>query len=144
VFLPAFTSTPPRPSSPPTSWLLAAPNLPLQSLLEELMDLQESSQDKKLNRLMDNQEATLRLMENFVRETRVFRDLVSNFMRESRGKKCCGCHCVTERARVSPKPYSGRLTTISTGDFRDCAFEDCGDGAVGDFEDCMVENFRGL
>ena len=59
-------------------------------------------------------------------------------MRESREKKCCGCHCVTERARVSPKPYSGRLTTISTGDLRDCAF---GDGAVGDFEDCMVENF---
>ena len=105
------------------------------------MDLQESSQDKKRNRLMDNQEATLKLMKNFIRETRAFRDLVSNFMRESREKKCCGCHCVTERAKVSPKPYSGRLTTILTGDLRDCAFEDFGDGAVGDFEDCMVENF---
>ena len=137
MFLPVCTSTP-CPPSPPTSWLPAAPNLPAQSLLGELMDLQASSQDKKLNRLMNNQEATLKLMENFIRETRAFRDLVSNCTRESREKKCCGCHCITKRARVSPKPYSGRLTMISTGDLGHCAF---GDGAVGDFEDCMVENF---
>jgi len=105
------------------------------------MDLQESSDDNKLNRLLDNQEATLKLMANFMKETREFRELVSNFMRESRERKWCGCHCVTERVRVSPKPYSGRLTTISTEDLRDSAVGDFGDGAFGDFGDGMVEDF---
>ena len=84
---------------------------------------------------MDNQEATLKLIASFMRETREFRELVSNFMRESREGKCCGCHCVTERARVFPKPYSGRLTTISTGDLRDSAVGNFGDGAFEDFGD---------
>ena len=73
-----------------------------------------------------------------MRETREFRELVSNFMRESRQRTCYRCHCITERVRVSPKPCSGRLTTISTGDFRDSAVGNFGDGAVGD---CMVEDF---
>ena len=143
MFHPVCTSTSPRLPSPPTSWLPAAPNLPAQSLLGELMDLQQSSHENKLNRLLDNQEATctLKLMESFMRETREFRELVSNFMRESRERTCCGCHCVTERVRVSPKPCSGRLTTISTVDFRDSAVGNFGDGAVGDFGDCMVEDF---
>ena len=92
MFRPGCTSTPPPPS-PPTSWLPAAPNLPAQSLLGELLDLQEISDEQKINRLLDNQEVTLKLMANFMRETREFRELVTNFMREIREKKCCGCHC---------------------------------------------------
>ena len=102
-------------------------------------DLREFSHEQKLNRLLDNQEATLKLMAKFMRETREFRELVTNFMRESRERKCCGCRCVKERVRVSPKPCSGRLlTTISTGDLRDSAVGDFGDGAVGDFGDGAV------
>ena len=154
MFRPGCTSTPPPPS-PPTSWLPAAPNLPAQSLLGELLDLQEISDEQKINRLLDNQEVTLKLMANFMRETTEFRELVTNFMREIREKKCCGCHCVKER--VSSGRFGkvreglGRLTTISTGDLRDGAagdfedgvFRDLRDGAVGDFGDGMpVEDFR--
>ena len=143
MFRPGRTSTPPPPS-PPTSWLPAAPNLPGQSFLGELMDedLRNCSDDRtKLNRLLDNQEATLKLMTNFVRETREFRELVINFMRENGGRKCCGCHCVKEsqeRVRVSPRPCSGRLTTISIGDLRDGQVGDFGDGMVGDFGESAV------
>ena len=141
-FHPECTSTPP-PLSPPTSWLPAAPNLPAQSFLGELMDedLREFSDKKKLNRLLDNQEATLKLMANFMRENRELRELFTNFMRENRERKCCGCHCVKERVRVSPKPCSGRFTTISTGDLRDGAVGDFGDGAAGDFGDDAVGDF---
>ena len=127
-FHPKCTSTPPL--SPPTSWLPAAPSLPAQSFLGELMDedLREFSDKKKLNRLLDNQEATLKLM--------------ANFMRENRERKCCGCHCVKERVRFSPKPCSGRFTTILTGDLRDGAVGDFGDGAAGDFEDGAVGDFK--
>ena len=120
---PRFTPTPP---SPPTSRL---PAVPAQSFLGELMDedLQEFSQDKRLRHLLDNQEASLKLMANFMRETKEFRELVTNFMRENRESKCCGCHCVKERVRVLPKPRSGRLTMISTGDLWG--------SAVGDFWD---------
>jgi len=105
------------------------------------MDLQESSHDNELNCLLDNQEATLKLVANFMRETREFRELVSNLMRASRERKCSRCHWVTERVRVSPKPCSGRLTTISTEDLRDTQVGNFGDGAVGDFGDCVVEDF---
>ena len=82
-------------------------------------------------------------MANFMRETREFRELVTNFMRVNRERKCYGCHSVKERVRVSHKPCSGRLTMISTGDLRDGAVGDFkegvfgafGDGAVGDFGD---------
>ena len=83
-----------------------------------------------------------------------FRELVTNFMRENRERKCCGCHCVKERVssgRVRKiREGLGRLTTtISTGDLRDSAagdfedgvFRDFGDGVVGDFGDGMVEVF---
>ena len=154
MFLPGCTSTPPPPS-PPTSWLPVAPNLPAQSLLGELLDqnLLEFSSDQKISRLLDNQEASLKLIANFMRETREFRELVTNFMRENRERKCCGCHCVKERVSSGRfgivREGSGRLTTISTGDLRDGAvgdlgdgvFRDLGDGAVGDFGDGMVEDF---
>jgi len=105
-------------------------------------DLREFSDKKKLNRLLDNQEATLKLMANFMRENRELRELFTNFMRENRERKCCGCHCVKERVRVSPKPCSGRFTTILTGDLRDGAVGDFGNGMVEDFGDVMVKNNR--
>ena len=81
-----------------------------------------------------------------MRETREFRDLVTNFTRENRERKFCGCHCVKERVssgRVRKiREGLGRLTTmISTGALRDGAFRGFGDGAVGDFGDGMVEVF---
>ena len=86
MFYPGFTSTPPPPS-PPTSW---PPAVPAQSLLGELMDedLWDFSQDKRISCLLDNQEATSKLMANFMREAREFRELVINFMRENRERKC--------------------------------------------------------
>ena len=110
MFLPGCTSTPPPPS-PPTSWLPAALNLPVQSLLGELLDqnLLEFSSDQKISRLLDNQEASLKLIANFMRETREFRELVTNFMRENRERKCCGCHCVKERVS------SGRFGIVREG-----------------------------
>ena len=93
---------------------------------------------KKINSLLDNQEATLKLMANFTKETR---ELVTNFMREHRERKCYGCHCIKEWVTVLPKPCLGRLTTISTGDLRDGAVGDFRDGAVANFGDGMVEDF---
>lgn len=51
-------------------------------------------------------------------------------MREKRERKCCGCRCIKERVRVTPKPYSGRLTTISTGDFGDGMAKGSRDDAI--------------
>ena len=116
-------------------------NLPAQSLLGELLDqnLLEFSSDQKISRLLDNQEASLKLIANFMRETKEFRELVTNFMRENRERKCCGCHCVKERVSSGRfgivREGSGRLTTILTGDLRDGAVGDFGDGAVRDFGD---------
>lgn len=107
-------------------------------------DLRNCSDETKLNRLLDNQEAALKLMANFMGETREFRELVTNFMRENGGRKCCRCHCVKEsqeRVRVLPRPCSGGLTTISTGDLRHSAVGDLRDSEAGDFGNGMVGDF---
>ena len=92
--------------------------------------------------------------------------LFANFIRESRERKCCGCHCVRERVRASPKPSVGRENCISSlgrenyisslgGEFRDTgnelgysgklttiSVEDIRDGAVEDIRDGMVGDIR--
>ena len=81
------------------------------------------------NTKLNHQEATFKLMADFVREFKKFREFITNFMSENRERKCCGCHCVKEsqeRVRVSPKQCSGRLTTILTGDLRVIAVGDFG------------------
>ena len=147
MFRPGCSSTPPHPPpSPPTSWLPAAPSLPGESFLRDLIDEDlQCSDNQTLNRLLEKQEATFKLMADFVRESREFREFVTNVIRENGERKCCGCHCVKEsqeRVRVTPKQCSaGRLTTISTGDLRVIAVGDFGDGAVGDFGEGMVGDF---
>ena len=145
MFRPGCSSTPPHPPpSSPTSWLPAAPSLPGESLLRDLIDEDlQCSDNPTLSRLLEKQEATFKLMADFVRESREFREFVTNFIRENGERKCCGCHCIKEsqeRVRVTPKQCSGRLTTISTGDLRVIAVGDFGDGAVGDFGEGMVQD----
>ena len=69
--------------------------------------------------------------------------LVADFVRENGERKCCRCHCIKEsqeRVRVLPRQCSGRLTMISTGDFGEGMVGDFGDGAVRDIEDGMVQD----
>ena len=74
-------------------------------------DLRGLPDDQKLNHLLENQAAMFKLF--------------ASLTRKNRERKCCGCHCVRERVRVSPKPSLGRENCISSlgGEFRETGKE---------------------